>query len=61
MWTVNRAQCRHCLSIIESKSVHDMQYCRCGACAVDGGQEYLRRLVANGPDDLIEMSIKSNL
>ena len=39
----NRIRCVHCGDIIESKSVHDYVTCSCGACAVDGGLEYLRR------------------
>lgn len=39
----NRIRCVHCGDIIESKSVHDYVPCSCGACAVDGGCEYLRR------------------
>ena len=42
--TVNRIRCRKCGDIIESTSVHDFRWCSCGACAVDGGLEYLRRL-----------------
>ena len=29
--------------IFESKTVHDFKFCSCGACAVDGGHDYLRR------------------
>jgi hypothetical protein len=39
----NRIQCKRCGDIIESWSVHDFVKCSCGACAVDGGREYLRR------------------
>ena len=34
---------KKCGEVIESKSVHDFKFCSCGACAVDGGHEYLRR------------------
>ncbi len=40
----NAARCNICGDEIESKTVHDYVECSCGACAVDGGHEYLRRL-----------------
>ncbi len=39
----NKIQCKKCGDIIESHSVHDFKFCKCGAVAVDGGHEYLRR------------------
>ena len=39
----NRIRCRKCGDVIESETVHDYQACSCGACAVDGGKDYLRR------------------
>lgn len=39
----NRIRCLKCGDIIESKTVHDYVECSCGACAVDGGKDYLRR------------------
>ena len=30
-------QCRRCLVIIESTSIHDYKQCPCGAVAIDGG------------------------
>jgi len=40
----NRIRCRMCGDIIESKHVHDFVYCTCGSVAVDGGQEYHKRV-----------------
>jgi hypothetical protein len=40
---VNRIKCNKCGDIIESISVHDFKFCKCGAVAVDGGHEYLKR------------------
>lgn len=40
----NKIKCNKCGDIIESCSGHDFKYCSCGACAVDGGHDYLRRL-----------------
>jgi hypothetical protein len=50
----NRARCRKCGSFLESKSVHDLHRCACGAVAIDGGLEYLRRL--GEPEDIEELS-----
>jgi hypothetical protein len=41
---INSIRCKRCLDIIESKLVHDCIYCSCGAVAVDGGIEYLKRI-----------------
>lgn len=38
----NRLRCKKCGDIIESFSVHDLKYCKCGAIFVDGGREYAR-------------------
>lgn len=40
---VNKIKCKKCRDVIESKSVHDFKFCKCGAVAVDGGQDYLKR------------------
>lgn len=40
----NKVRCLKCDDIISSKSVHDFVRCSCGAIAVDGGLEYLRRV-----------------
>lgn len=39
----NRIRCLICGDVIESATVHDYRTCSCGACAVDGGKDYLRR------------------
>ena len=39
----NAIQCKLCGEIIESKSRHMFVTCKCGACSVDGGHDYLRR------------------
>lgn len=51
--TRNAGRCKRCGDVIESKSTHDCVKCSCGACAVDGGLEYLRRL--GNPDDWEEL------
>ena len=39
----NAIQCKLCREVIESTDRHDYVECKCGACAVDGGYDYLRR------------------
>ena len=39
----NAIQCKFCGVIIESTYRHEYVQCKCGACAVDGGHDYLRR------------------
>jgi hypothetical protein len=34
--------CPHCKQLIVSEHRHDMRFCFCGYCFVDGGQDYLR-------------------
>jgi len=40
----NKIKCKKCGDVIESTHVHDFKWCSCGAVAVDGGREYLRRV-----------------
>ena len=51
----NKAQCKLCLDIVESKSGHNFVRCKCGEIFVDGGKNYLRR-GANNFDNFIELS-----
>ena len=37
-----KIRCLKCNDIIESLSVHDKKVCKCGACFIDGGNEYTR-------------------
>lgn len=39
----NAIRCKLCGDEIESNNRHDYVRCSCGACAVDGGHDYLRR------------------
>lgn len=41
---VNKIKCKKCGDVIESVTVHDFKSCKCGAVAVDGGHDYLRRV-----------------
>lgn len=40
----NAIRCNKCGDEIESKYRNDYVWCSCGACAVDGGHDYLRRV-----------------
>jgi hypothetical protein len=42
--TINMARCLKCKTLIESKFRWDFQQCKCGAIAVDGGRDYIRRV-----------------
>lgn len=50
----NKAQCKKCKDIIESKDTNDLKRCTCGSIAVDGSLEYIKRI--GNPDDVIELS-----
>ena len=52
----NAIRCKLCGDEIESVSCHDFKWCSCGACAVDGGHEYLRRCFKE-KDCYIELSV----
>ena len=52
----NKIKCRYCGDVIESTSTHDFKTCKCGACSIDGGLEYLKRSSAN-PNDFHDLSI----
>jgi hypothetical protein len=51
----NKAQCRLCEDIIESKSRHDYVRCSCGGIAVDGGTAYRKRSAGN-LSNILELS-----
>ncbi len=38
----NAIKCNICGDIIESKTTHDFQQCKCGRCFIDGGTSYVR-------------------
>ncbi|MDO4394381.1 MAG: hypothetical protein Q4C23_00175 [Mycoplasmatota bacterium] len=50
----NKAQCKKCGDIIESKDINDLKRCSCGSIAVDGGLDYIKRL--GNLEDIIELS-----
>ena len=40
--TVKGLRCLKCGDEIWSRHVHDFRPCKCGACFIDGGRDYLR-------------------
>jgi len=50
----NKIRCLRCNTEIESKHRHDFKYCPCGAAAVDGGLDYLKR--CGNMEDIVELS-----
>ncbi len=46
----NRARCKKCGEIIESRHRHDFVMCKCGAVGIDGGTWYIR--CTGMPDDM---------
>lgn len=51
----NIIKCKKCGDIIESKSTNDYKRCSCGAVAIDGGKDYLKRI--GNEEDYEKMSI----
>lgn len=47
----NAVKCLKCKTVIESRHRHDFVFCECGAIAVDGGHDYLKRV---GDPNLVE-------
>lgn len=45
---VNKARCKKCGDVIESKYRHDFVTCNCKTISVDGGRDYLRRVFPDG-------------
>lgn len=45
----NAIRCKLCGDIIESNFLHDFKECSCGACACDGGHDYVK--ISGNPDD----------
>lgn len=39
---VEAIECPVCADIVWSRYTHDMRYCRCGYCFIDGGRSYAR-------------------
>lgn len=50
----NAIRCKHCNDVIESRHRHDFVKCSCGCVAVDGGNQYLRRIFKTSPEEDFE-------
>ena len=53
----NVIRCNICGNEIESKHRHDFVTCKCGACSVGGGHDYLRRCFKEGGAIRISQSL----
>ena len=53
----NAIRCNICGDEIEPKHRHDFVTCKCGACSVDGGHDYLRRCFKS-PDCFTDISVR---
>ncbi len=51
----NKAYCKLCKDVIESKSRHHFVECSCGEIFTDGGHDYIRQGAKN-LDNLVDMS-----
>ena len=51
----NKIKCKKCGDVMESKNTNDYKKCSCGAVAVDGGKDYLKRI--GNEEDYEEISI----
>lgn len=47
----NKARCKRCNDVIESKYSHGFVTCNCGAISLDGGLEYQRMSFKYSIDD----------
>ena len=53
---VNQIRCDRCGEVVVSKHRHELKWCECGSVAVDGGTDYLRRLVRDPSAGFVELS-----
>jgi len=44
---MNKARCKLCGDVAESKHRHDFVWCACGEISVDGGNDYLKGSAKN--------------
>ena len=56
---INKIKCKKCGDIIESAHRHDFKFCKCGAVAVDGGHDYLRR--CGNLDEFEDLSVTEDI
>lgn len=54
----NKIKCKKSGDVIESKNTNDYKRCSCGAVAVDGGKNYLKRIGIE--EEYEELSIIKN-
>lgn len=57
----NKIKCKKCGDVIESKNTNDYKRCSCGAVAVDGGKDYLKRIGNEKDYEEISITKKVNI
>ena len=55
----NKIKCKKCGDVIKSKNTNDYKRCSCGAVAVEGGKNYLKRI--GNEEDYVELSTIKNV
>jgi len=55
---MNKARCKLCGDVVESKHRHDFVWCKCGEIAVDGGNDY-HKGTAKNMENFIRITEKS--
>lgn len=56
----NRAKCKLCEAVVESRHVHDLVECGCGEISVDGGLEYFK-CSAKNPENFLRVDDEDNI
>ena len=57
---VTGLKCKKCGETIVSKHRHDMRWCKCGACAIDGGRDYCK-ITGNESDfEIVRVELPGN-
>lgn len=54
---VEAIKCKDCQDIVWSRHRHDMRYCKCGKCFIDGGRHYTRVGFETTPPDSLEIEV----
>lgn len=54
---VSAIECPECGETIYSRAHHDFHFCHCGACAIDGGFDYVK-ITAKNPSSVKRVQIE---
>jgi len=53
---VKAIRCLDCGETVWSRHRHDLRFCSCGKCGIDGGRDYTRTL---GVGEVVEINVES--